>query len=158
MTNVFSKHADKLVGVWKLISAEMYSSDSPKDRTLLGKPYGDDPQGKVVVSSSGFLLATLVAPAGLETPLSSDDWSLATDEEVLRVGRSLTTYGGFMTVEEQSDGSLLWHTNVEIAINPNWIGKPQIRVARFSQVDGESYMTLNPVKWYTMKVWPTPCA
>lgn len=152
MTNVFSKHADKLVGVWTLISAEMYSSDSPKDRTLLSKPYGDDPQGKVVVSSSGYLLATLVAPAGLNPPLASDDWGLATDEEVLRVGRSLSTYGGFMTVEEQSDGSLLWHTKVEVAINPNWIGKPQTRVARFSQVDGEAFMTLNPVKWYTLKV------
>ena len=150
MANVFEKHNSKLAGVWSLISAHMYDSDA-SDRKLLFKPYGDDPQGKVVLSSSGYLLATLVSPPGLQG-LASDDWALATDEEVLRVGRSLTSYGGFMTVQEQDDGSLLWHTKVEIASNPNWIGKPQTRIARFSEEGGEAYMTLNPVKWYTMKV------
>ena len=150
MANVFEKHKSKLVGVWSLYSAEMFDSEG-SDRKLVLKPYGDDPQGKVVVSSSGFLLATLVSPNGLE-PLASNDWALSTDEEVLRVGRNLTTYGGFMTVQEQDDGSLLWHTKVEIANNPNWVGKPQIRVARFREENGEAYMTLNPVKWYTLKV------
>lgn len=135
MDSVFERHKSKLVGVWSLISAKMYDSEGP-DRKLLGKPFGDDPQGKVVVSCSGFLLATLIAPNGLE-PVESDDWLLATDEEVLRVGRSLTTYGGFMTVQEQDDGSLLWHTKVEIGVNPNWVGKPQIRVARFREESGE---------------------
>ncbi len=155
MANVFEKHKSKLVGVWSLVTAAMYDSEGP-DRKLLSMPYGDDPQGKVVVSSSGFLLATLVSPNGLE-PLASDDWTESTDEEVVRIGRSLTTYGGFMTVQEQDDGSLLWHTKVEIGNNPNWIGKPQIRVARFEEENGESYMTLNPVKWYTLKVC-FPCS
>jgi hypothetical protein len=150
MTSAFEKHKSHLIGVWSLISAEMYDSEGA-DRKLLHKPYGDDPHGKVVVSSSGYLLATLVAPPGLQ-PLASDDWTLATDEEVVRVGRSLTSYGGFMNVKEQEDGSLLWDTMVEIASNPNWVGKPQTRVARFEEKDGEAYMTLNPVKWYTLKV------
>jgi hypothetical protein len=153
MANAFEKHKSKLVGVWSLISAHMYDSEGP-DRKLLLKPYGDEPEGKVVLSSSGYLLATLVSPPGL-VPLASDDWALAADDEVLRVGRSLTTYGGFMTVQEQDDGSLLWHTKVEIAINPNWIGKPQTRIARFSEENGEAYMMLNPVKWYTLKAGPS---
>jgi hypothetical protein len=94
MANAFEKHKSILVGVWSLISAQMFDSEGP-DRNLISKPYGDNPQGKVVVSSSGFLLATLMGPSGLE-PLASDDWALATDKEVLRVGRSLVTYGGFM--------------------------------------------------------------
>ncbi|KIW27045.1 uncharacterized protein PV07_06825 [Cladophialophora immunda] len=146
MANVFDKHKDKLAGVWSLISAEMYDSEGP-ERNFLDKPYGDDPQGKVVVSASGFLLATLVAPPGLE-PIASAD---PTDAELLRIGRHLITYGGFMTLSEQDDGSLLWHTKVEVACNPNWIGKLQTRVARLSEKDGEKYMTLNPVKWYTLK-------
>ncbi|ETI23425.1 hypothetical protein G647_05227 [Cladophialophora carrionii CBS 160.54] len=150
MANDFTKNKHNLVGVWSLISAAMYDSDKP-DRTLLAKPHGDNPQGKVVISSSGYLLATLVAPEGLQ-PVASDDWALATDDEVLRVGRSLTTYGGFLTVNERDDGSLLWQTTVEIASNPNWVGKPQTRIARFSEHDGQAYMTLNPVKWYTLKV------
>jgi hypothetical protein len=76
----------------------------------------------------------------------------ATDEEVLRVGRALTSYGGFMELHEQDDGSLLWHTKVEIASNPNWIGNMQTRVARSVEENGEGYMTLNPVKWYTLQV------
>ncbi|OAP56999.1 hypothetical protein AYL99_09111 [Fonsecaea erecta] len=145
--NVFDKHKHILSGVWTLISAEMYDSEGP-DRKLLSKPYGDDPQGKVVISNSGFLLATLVAPPGLE-PLESTE---PTDAEVLRIGRSLTSYGGFMTLSEQADGSLLWHTQVEIASNPSWIGKPQTRVARYTKAaDGGEYMMLNPVKWYTLK-------
>ncbi|EXJ72050.1 uncharacterized protein A1O5_04553 [Cladophialophora psammophila CBS 110553] len=146
MTNVFDKHKDKLVGVWTLISAEMYDSEEP-DRKLLDKPFGDDPQGKVVISASGYLSGTLVKPEGLE-PLASSD---PTDAELLRIGRSLTTYGGFMTLLEQDDGSFLWHTKVEIGCNPNWIGKPQTRVARFREENGVAYMTLNPVKWYTLK-------
>ena len=152
MADVFEKHKSHLIGVWSLISANMYDSEGP-DRELLFKPYGENPQGKVVVSSSGYLLATLVAPAGLE-PVGSEHWTMATDEEVLRVGRSLTSYGGFMTVKEQEDGSLLWDTKVEIASNPNWIGQPQTRVARFREENGEAYMTLNPLKWYILKVGP----
>jgi hypothetical protein len=150
MAPVFEKHKSALVGVWTLISAEMYDSEGP-DRKILLKPYGDDPQGKVVISSSGYLLATLVSPPGLKA-LSQDDWMHATDEEVLRVGRALTSYGGFMELHEQDDGSLLWHTKVEIASNPNWIGKMQTRVARSVEENGEGYMTLNPVKWYTLQV------
>jgi hypothetical protein len=150
MGSVFEKHKSALVGVWTLISAEMYDSEGPA-RKLLLKPYGDDPQGKVIISSSGYLLATLVSPPGLK-PLSQDDWTHATDEEVLRVGRALTSYGGFMELHEQDDGSLLWHTKVEIASNPNWIGKMQTRVARSVEENGDGYMTLNPVKWYTLQV------
>ncbi|KIX98034.1 uncharacterized protein Z520_06113 [Fonsecaea multimorphosa CBS 102226] len=150
MSNVFDKHKSLLSGVWTLISAEMYDSEGP-DRKLLAKPYGDDPQGKVVISASGFLLATLVMPPGLEPLENPSPGQQPTDAEVLRIGRSLTSYGGFMTLSEQDDGSLLWHTQVEIASNPSWIGKPQTRVARHSQVDGVEYMMLNPVKWYTLK-------
>ncbi|KIW75762.1 hypothetical protein Z517_10505 [Fonsecaea pedrosoi CBS 271.37] len=146
MTNVFDKHKDKLSGVWTLLSADMYDSEGP-DRKLLGRPFGDNPLGRVVISASGFLLATLVQPPGLE-PLESAE---PTDAELVRIGRSLSSYGGFMTLSEQDDGSLLWHTQVEVASNPNWIGKPQTRVARFSSDGGAEYMTLNPVKWYTLK-------
>lgn len=88
----FEKHSAQLSGTWKLVSWEMFDSEeAPK--TLLAKPHGDSPLGRVVISQSGYLSAILVPPMVM-APLSSDDWQLASDEEVLRIGRSLTTYAG----------------------------------------------------------------
>ncbi|EXJ80344.1 hypothetical protein A1O1_08488 [Capronia coronata CBS 617.96] len=150
MTNVFKKHRDKLAGAWSLVSWEMYDAEGP-EKKLVSRPHGDKPLGKVVISQSGYLCAILVKPASL-TPLQSDDWSKASDEEVLRIGRNLTSYAGPMDLHETKDGGLLWHTTVEIANNPNWIGKLQTRRAEYSEQDGVAYMTLRPVKAYVHKV------
>ncbi|KAL2428975.1 hypothetical protein ABEF95_010927 [Exophiala dermatitidis] len=152
MTNVFEKHRDKLAGVWALTSWEMYDSEGPEGK-LVSRPHGDNPLGKVVISQSGYLSAILVTPSCLTPPLPSDDWSQASDEAVLRIGRNLTTYAGPMEVHERDNnsGELLWHTTVEIAHNPNWIGKPQTRLAKYSEEDGVLYMTLRPVKPYVHK-------
>ncbi|KIX10469.1 uncharacterized protein Z518_01552 [Rhinocladiella mackenziei CBS 650.93] len=151
MTNVFEKYSDKFSGVWNLISWEMYDSDGP-DKKLVSKPHGDDPLGKAVISPSGYLSAILV-PRACMTPFLSDEWGHASDEEVLRVSRNLTAYAGPMTLleSENGDGSFLWHTAVEIANNPNWVGKLQTRKAVYSEENGIAYMTLEPVKWYYHK-------
>lgn len=152
-TNVFDKYSDKLTGVWSLVTAAFYDSEGP-DKRLLSQPFGDSPLGKVVIAKSGYLSAILLQPPGLAPVSSGDDWAKATDEEVLRVGRHLTTYGGPMTLLEREDGSLLWHTMVEVANNPNLIGKPQTRIAHYEveEGSGKEYMTLYPVKWYTLEV------
>lgn len=157
MTNVFEKHRDKLAGVWTLISWEMYDSEGPEGK-LVSRPHGDKPLGKVVISQSGYLSAILVTPSCLTPPLPSDDWSQASNEDVLRIGRNLTTYAGPMEVHERDNnsGELLWHTTVEIAHNPNWIGKHQTRLARYSEEGGVLYMTLRPVKPYVHKVCFVP--
>lgn len=151
MTEVsFEKHREKLSGTWKLISWEMFDSEEA-NKTLLSKPHGDSPLGRVVISGSGYLSAILVPPRVM-SPLSSDDWQLASDDEVLRIGRNLTTYAGPVTLFERDDGGFLWHTTVEIANNPNWIGKPQTRRVDHS-VEGEvEYITLRPNKEYILKV------
>lgn len=150
MANLFEKHHDKLTGVWSLITCEMYDGEGP-DKKLLWKPHGDEPLGKVVISKSGYLLATLVPPAVM-TPLASDEWTEASDEDVLRIGRRLTTYGGPMVLHEREDGGFIWYTTVEVAHNPNMIGKQQIRRADFEEQDGTAYMTLRPVKEYILRV------
>lgn len=147
---MFENHRDKLSGAWSLVSWEMFDSDGP-EKKLVSRPHGDSPLGKVVISQSGYLSAILINPSVL-TPIQSDNWSQASNEEVLRIGRNLTSYAGPLTLHEGEDGGLLWHTTVEIAHNPNWIGKPQTRRADYSVEDGVAYMTLRPVKPYVHKV------
>ena len=150
MANVFGKYSDKISGTWTLISFEMFTSDGP-DQKFVSKPHGDNPTGRVVISQSGYLSAILAVPAFM-APLASDDWAEATDEEVLRVSRNVTCYAGPMTLLERGDGGLLWHTQVEIANNPNWIGKQQTRLADWSEENGTLCMILRPDKWYTLEV------
>lgn len=151
MTEVpFEKYSAKISGTWKLISWEMFDSEEA-DKTLLSKPHGDSPLGRVVISQTGYLCALLIPPMVM-SPLASDDWQLASDDEVLRIARSLTSYAGPITLFERDDGGLLWHTTVEIANNPNWIGKLQTRRADYGVEGGTEYMTLRPNKDYTMKV------
>ncbi|KAI1623024.1 hypothetical protein EDD37DRAFT_633623 [Exophiala viscosa] len=108
-TNVFDKHSDKLAGVWSLISFEMFDMDNP--HKVLHKPHGDEPLGKVVISTSGHLSAILRSPLDME-PLENDEWIKASDEEVLHAVRSLSCYAGPMTLLEREDGGFLWHTQV----------------------------------------------
>ncbi|KAI1612124.1 Lipocalin-like domain-containing protein [Exophiala viscosa] len=147
-TNVFDKHSDKLAGVWNLISFEMFDMDNP--HKVLHKPHGDEPLGKVVISTSGYLSAILRSPLDMK-PLENDEWIKASDEEVLHAVRSLSCYAGPMTLLEREDGGFLWHTQVEISHNPNWIGKAQTRNADYSEEDGQAYMTLRPVTPYSLK-------
>lgn len=153
MTTVpFSKHAGTIAGVWKLISWEFLPAD-PTSTTVLYKPHGDQPCGRVVISQTGHVSAILIAPSVL-TPLEAGtgEWTDATDAEVVRIGRSLTSYGGPMTLAEREDGGFLWKTRVEIAHNPDWIGGDQIRLADHSTEDGRDFLTLRPVKEYNLKV------
>ncbi|KEF52002.1 uncharacterized protein A1O9_11992 [Exophiala aquamarina CBS 119918] len=145
----FEKHGKLLSGTWALISWEMFDSEED-DKTLLSKPHGDSPLGRVVISQSGYLSAILVPPMVM-SQLASDDWQLASDDDVLRIGRSFTSYCGPITLFERDDGGFLWHTTVEIAHNPNWIGKPQTRRVDHSVEGGADYMTLRPNKEYTLK-------
>ncbi|KIV97306.1 hypothetical protein PV10_01068 [Exophiala mesophila] len=152
MTTVpFSKYASTIAGAWKLISWEMLPID-PTSTTVFHKPHGDNPFGRVVISQTGYVSAILIAPSAL-APLEAGtgEWKDATDAEVLRIGRSLTSYGGPMTLSEREDGGLLWKTRVEIAHNPAWIGGDQIRLADHSTEDGRDFLTLQPVHEYTLK-------
>jgi hypothetical protein len=148
--NVFDKHRDKLAGVWSLLSFEFFDSEGP-DKKLVRKPHGDKGFGRVVISPAGYLSGILASPAVMD-PLPSDDWAAASDEEVVRISRGFNAYSGPMTLHEREDGGLLWHTNVEIALNPNWIGKQQTRRADYWEEDGISYMTLRPVRYYLQPV------
>jgi len=145
----FEKHAKLLSGAWKCISWEMV--DSENDKSVLSKPHGDSPLGRVVISQSGYLCASLVPPM-LMSPLHHDESELASDEEVLRLGRGLATYAGPITLFEREDGGFLWHTTVEIAHKPDWIGKPQVRRMDHNVEGGVDYMTLRPDERYILKV------
>lgn len=151
MGNVFQKHNDKFTGVWSLVSWEVYDFDSP-EKKLIFKPHGDNPNGKAVISKSGYS-STIMVPSACLEPLKSDDWAQASDEEVLRIGRNLTTYSGFVTLLEDENGGYMCHTLVQISNNPNWIGKQQVRRAEYTIEDGVEYMTLWPPRVFVQKVW-----
>lgn len=150
MSNKFSKYSENLAGVWKLLSYDLYDTDGP-DKKLLGTPYGNEPMGRIVISSSGYISALVVSPASME-PFSVEELVKAPDDELLRVARGISAYAGFMHLIEREDGGLKWFTTIETANTPNWVGKQQIREADWYEENGVAYMILKPVKWIYLQV------
>ncbi|KJX92982.1 hypothetical protein TI39_contig4472g00001 [Zymoseptoria brevis] len=160
-TSLFPQYASLLVGTWKCISFHLYSipsSPSPSQpASLLSKPHGDTPLGRVSISPTGWLAAHLFTPSHLSTLPPDTSWQTAPNEDVAKVARGLGMYCGFMEVfEDEEEGSLWWRTTVEVAADPGMIGGREERRVRFEREDGEGeegreVMVLEPMKEFVVE-------
>lgn len=78
------------------------------------------------------------------SPIESVSWVVASDEDVLGAARAMTTYCGPFKLYKGDEGQALLATEVDIALDPNWIGKPQVR--RWELHDAEKTLVLQPVQ------------
>ncbi|KAK1074858.1 hypothetical protein LTR74_000702 [Friedmanniomyces endolithicus] len=82
--NVWPTYSSRIAGVWKTISFEIQSPTG----TLLAKPHGDKPLGRVQISLNGYLSAHMADPVRMASALPSGKaWVQAGDAEVAAVAR-----------------------------------------------------------------------
>lgn len=150
MKNIFPEYAERLCGTWSLLSYAVYTDK--EEKSVVYKPHGDCPSGKIVLTSSGYVSAILLPPER-KTTIPEDDLRRVPDDEVLVLARSLAAYCG--PIRLYHDGpDLVWTCDVELANNPNWVGKPQTRAVELVGMaeDGKELMVLRPRKDYVLSV------
>jgi hypothetical protein len=122
--DLWTTHRSTLTGVWKCISFEFHStsSDPNSNPTLLAKPHGETPLGRVQISPNAYLSAHVANPDRMKGPLPSGKaWQEGEDAEVARVARGCSMYCGYFELFEDEQG-LYWRTKVEISSDPGRVG------------------------------------
>jgi hypothetical protein len=145
-------HLDHLLGVWDLQSFILCTED---DLQPIAQPLGEAPLGRIMFLPSGYMSCTLTNP-DVTQPIESGIWSVAPDDEVANVARSMTTYCGYFRLFE-GDGCLRLATEVDIALDPSWIKSTQTRKVTFQQKQGKDFMTLTPIQSFNLPVCHLLC-
>ncbi len=119
---------ERLIGAWSLVDWTIAFSSGRTER----RPFGDAPQGSLVYSDNGRMLAAI--SRAQRSLLSSPLPQQAPDVEKTAAFDSFFSYGGSYRLE----GDEVVHM-VDIALNPNFVGSEQRRRVQF---DGE-FLTLS---------------
>jgi hypothetical protein len=123
--------ADRVLGIWKLVSQEIEVQGTGQIET----PLGEKPTGYAVFTQEGRVFFILTGE--LREPATND-------EERAGLLSTLVAYTGPYRIEGDK-----WITKVEVAWNPEWVGSEQ---ARFFKLDGDRLKVLSP--WRVMPNWP----
>ena len=107
----------QLVGVWKLQSYEVEFQDTDERQM----PFGSDPNGFIIFTQEGRMMALLNA---------KDRKAPQTESDQAAAFRNMFAYSGLYRVEGNR-----WITKVDTAWNESWIGTDQIR---FYKLDGDT--------------------
>ena len=114
--------AEKIVGVWKLVSV-LYEDQQTKEKWPV---LGEHPRGSQIATANGRWIA-VVTGEGRKPP--------ETDAERAQALRSMIAYTGKYRVE---DGKVI--TRVEAAWQESWVGGEQVRFIRF---EGEKLLHID---------------
>ena len=125
--------AERLVGSWRLISAEGHSTDG-----TVTFDYGREPLGRVMFDDGGRMSIHLVNP--VRRPFTSGDFLRHTPEELKEAFDGYFGYFGTYAVDE-SAGVVTFH--VDGAAYPNYIGTAQ---RRFFILDGNRLTLRTPLE------------
>ncbi len=101
---------ERLFGSWRLLALRMEMQDTGE----VTEPWGAQPQGRLVVTPEGRMIA--VTTAGNRLPP-------ATDAEAAALLGSMACYSG----KTRMDGSGRFVTEVDVAWHPSWLGTQQAR-------------------------------
>ncbi|KAK7714759.1 hypothetical protein SLS57_007002 [Botryosphaeria dothidea] len=85
-------------------------------------PLGETPLGRIMFTTASYMSCALTNSDAGEI-LQSTSWTQASDEEIASVARLMTTYCGPFQIYEE-DGKSFLKTDVEISLDPTWMGKP----------------------------------
>ena len=138
----------QLIGAWKLNSVTLFKVGSEDQTPVAMKTHEDEPFGRIVFTDFGYMTATVTSKPRTQ-PLKTAVWEEASDEDVLNVARGMTAYSGSYKLSEE-EGVLRLTTQVEIALNPNWIGAPQIRDVELYREGDTQYLVPKPLQVLTL--------
>lgn len=141
-----------VAGTWVLRSFGLHPTEPPNAPAIF-HPLGKSPLGRVIFTNEGYMSCSLTS-AEAAAPMKSASWIQATDKEILVAARSLTTYCGSYKTFTNEDGEQLISTMVDVALDPNWIGKPQVRKYRLNKDGDGEILTLSPIQEFTLPVSP----
>lgn len=111
----------KFVGTWKLISC---TETDPKGKTFY--PWGQDAIGYLIYTAEGIMAVQIMRKN--RNPFSGNDITQATPQEGQQLAKDYNAYFGPFKVDETNKTVI--HT-VQGHLNPNMIGKNNIRVYKF---------------------------
>ena len=141
---------DLIVGTWKLISFDLVSDEASGSK-LIAQPLGPAPLGRIMFNTDGYMSATLTKPDNAKPLASKVPWTIAPDEDVAFAARTMTTYCGPYKVFSEN-GETRLSTDVEIALDPRWIGTAQVRHVSLRKEVGKQIMVLKPVQFLQLPV------
>ncbi len=121
---------DKLVGMWKLVSASSTASTGERSET----PYGPSPVGLLTYTGDGRVTA-LISYGGRK-PLSIGGGALALQEEQAEAFKTFLAYAGGYTLS----GDKVTH-HIEISSIQNYVGKDLVRSVKFQ---GDQIILVTP--------------
>jgi hypothetical protein len=134
------QHPSEIVGIWRLLTCQFHAVSSP---SIVVQPLGPSPSGRFVITAGGYTSCILTSPEA-SAPISTG-WMQASAEEIARVARTMTAYCGPYRAWEENNETFL-ATNVEISLNPEWIGGEQVRRWTVIKEPGRTLLTLRPVQ------------
>ncbi|KAF4539248.1 hypothetical protein BFW01_g7387 [Lasiodiplodia theobromae] len=137
----------QLIGTWTLKSFALHLTSDASSQPIF-HPLGTSPLGRIMFKSDGYMSCTLTNPEAFEG-WASPTWFLASEQDIAGVARPMTTYCGPYRVYEENGKSLL-STDVEIALDPSWVGKPQVRQWEVKQSGGKTLLVLRPVQEFLL--------
>jgi hypothetical protein len=128
-----------LSGVWNLISFDYLING-----TSILQPNGPHPLGKIAIMPEGYLSVQITTPEAA-VPIPNDvKWGDATDEAIAAIARPYVSYCGSYNTSYVGE-QLVITTSVDVALDPSWMTRPQVRNVTFVEENGKQYMILNPV-------------
>jgi len=139
-----AKIPDIIIGVWTLISFKLQPVDGGETIMPHG-PNREDHRGRGIMTADGFMGAFVSTEKEL-IKLPKADFVANSDEDVARIARAFSSYCGRLSLSDVKGLSGLVHTDVELALNPAWIGGRQTRRFTMERSGGNDYMTLQPVE------------
>ncbi|OCL11413.1 hypothetical protein AOQ84DRAFT_287270 [Glonium stellatum] len=129
---------DQIIGAWKSLTYDFY-----KDFKHLTQPVGPGPLERILFLHTDYRNCMCTRPQCIQ-PIKVAEWGHASDEDIVRVARGMTTYSGsYMFYDEK--GQPMLRTDVDIALGPNWIGSVQIRTMKFCEENDRKYLTSKPM-------------
>jgi len=131
---------DRILGVWKLLSFDVKSDNSPDAKIIL-QPYGPNPLGRLFLAPEGYMSAILTNPDSAKKFEPNATLLNSSDKDVAAAARSFASYSGAFKVYEE-EGQLLFSTEVQVTSEPSWYGTVQARRVSF---EGER-LVLEPVE------------
>jgi hypothetical protein len=145
---------NQIVGTWKLISVDLVSDEESGSKSI-AQPLGSAPLGRIMFNSDSYMNATLTHPDHAKPFASQTPWGIAPDRELAFAARTMTTYCGPYKVYSE-DGETRLSTDVEIALDPSWIGTAQVRRVSLRNTAGKQIMVLRPVQLLRLPVSLVP--
>lgn len=139
---------EQILGTWKLASVD-FVSDEASGSKKIAQPLGPTPLGRIAFNPGGFMMCMLTHPDHAKPIVTP--WRTAADEDVAFVARAMTTYCGPYKVFSEN-GETMLSTDVEIALDPSWIGTAQVRHVSFRKDAGKDIMVLRPVQYMALPV------